>query len=211
MAKKTADPPIVVEALGKRLGFDDLTDLAGHVEEILANRGGVFDSLELACISELARRGNGQASADVQRIARQTAFHSPADNSPPKPRTPLDDEITEAAEAVESAEVGWIEARRTRDQVERELHERHARAAAKAKSAGDLQNRIGQINERHFPRLREAEEDVRVAREALTRKRARLNALRLASDRWRYDREARFHNPADPTRPLTLAELGKGE
>lgn len=201
----TAATTIRVEALDRARTFDTVDELAEAVEELLATRGSVFAPMELAMIGELARRANGQASADVHRIARQTSFHAPA--RPDRGPTPHDDKITEAEELLDEAEVAWIERRRELERLRADLQRRHAQAKEKGGSAAQLQSRIGVVNAAHLHQVHQAEEDVRQARARLTRARARLNALRLASDRWRYDQEARFHNPSEPANPLTLAEL----
>jgi len=200
------DGTITVAALGRSQEFAGVEDLASHVAEVLECRGGVLDALEIKCVQELARR-NGAARPEAERIARATSFFEP---SRPKIDTPLDDRVRDAEAKEAEAEAArlksnesWRDASRDADtEYRRRVHEA-AENPAKLLNA-DLWAGSRQAHVHAF------EADFRAADDSARRARARLNALRLAADRWRYDQEARFFHP-DASEPLTLAELRKAK
>jgi len=203
------DEPITVVALDRTLTFEDMAELAEHVEDILACRGGIYDPLECAAITKLAELANGQVSADVHRISRALRFHSPSDNAPPKPPTPYDAALAEADEKLLAGEERWLQAR----QAERQVAEKGRRAVAEARQAGgsrdEINNRVVAVNLTFGGRLTAAVEAVRVAREDLQRLRVRRNALSRSQSQWRNDREARFYDKDNPSVPLTFEQMQK--
>ena len=195
------DGTITVEALDRRQTFTDVEALAEFVGEVIEYRGGIFDSLELACVQELARQ-NGSSRPEVERIARQTAFFEP---TRPKIDTPLDDRVRDAEAKEAEAEAARLEANEVWRSAERELEVEGVRRMARADTTTKEAN-VQRWEEARIAHVHAAEADFRIADDAARRTRARLNALRLSVDRWRYDQEARFFHPAAPE-PLTLEEF----
>jgi len=190
--------PIVV---GNR-EFADVEALAARVAELIEHRHGIFDAQELAEIKELARR-NGASRPEVERIARQTSFFEPRRDKIP---TPLDDRIRDAEAKADEAEAARIKAneawRAAMRAADGEYQQRLHKAAANPSRILNADRWI----EGRQAHVRALEADFRGADDAARRARARLNALRLAADRWRYDQEARFFHP-DASEPLTLEEF----
>jgi hypothetical protein len=201
------DNPITVTALSRSRTFSDLSELASFVEEVVENRGGLYDPFEVAAIQKLATVANGQASSDVHRIAKNTTFHSP--RREPRPPTPFDQRIAEAEDRLESKEEEWLETRKRRRGIVSEGERLIAAAREKGGTDAVVAHRVRQVRGTAQQKVADSDEVVEVARKALTRARARRNALTLAADRWRYEQTATFHNAADPSKPLTLADLDK--
>lgn len=198
---------IVVEALDRERRFGSREELAEHVQEILDHSGGVFDPMELACIRRLAAE-NGAASPEVRRIARKTTFHEPerASTGP----TPFDERIQERAARLEEAEAALAEAFAERRRIEDEGREAEAELKRKlgnrTETAGG-EHEVAQLRARYRTAWIEADNRVRRRRDTVVRQKAGLNALHAARRRWREERDVRFHNPDDPSSPLTLEEL----
>ncbi len=196
------DEKIVVEALGRSQTFIDVEDLASHVAELLEHRGGIFDSLEVACVQELARQ-NGASRPEVERIARQTAFFEPQRAKGP---TPLDDRVRDAQEKAEQAEEALAEAneswRAGMREADRAYRQRLRKAAENPARLIDAQRWA----EGRQAQVRALEADFRAADDVRRRARARLNALELTRDRWRYDEAVRLSVPGR-AEPVTLAEF----
>jgi len=194
------DSRITVTALDRTREFDSVEELSAHVQEIVENRGGLFDPLELAAIQKLASLANGQVSSEVHRIARQTRFHSPG-REPARESTPFSDRIRELEEEVEAAEEAHEAARGRlfahRDKInEAELGQVRDAALAARSSELSAPTRRRRAESEELERLRGAlpglEERVRESGRAAVRSRAALGKARLAADRWRRDTEARF-------------------
>jgi hypothetical protein len=198
---------IIVTALNRVLTFEDVDELAEHVQEILEHRYGIFDALECAAITKLAEVANGQADPEVHRLARRLTFYGPSRDE----RPPLPDEhvakICEAEERLVDAETSWLEARHEHDRIQIDGR----RAVGEARQAGgsrdEIDNRVAPLERRYAALLSEAVEHVARCREDLGRSRARVNALRVAGNSWRTEQAMTFHNADDPSKPLTLAEL----
>ena len=174
MTTETTDRSIIVRALSRSRVFSGLDELADHVKDILEHRGGIFTPFELAAISELARRANGEAPPQVHRIARATTLYTPP--RPERGPTSLDADIEAQEAIVEAVEVEWIEARQEFQRVRADLDRRIAKAKARGGSARDIQTRVGRVNEGHAARLQDAKADLEAIRKKLVRARARLNA-----------------------------------
>ncbi len=192
---------IVVEALSHRREFGDIGELASFVQAVLDGRGGIFDPFELASISKLAELSNGRASNEIHRIARATQLHSPARS--PRGPTPFDSKLAAAEERLveaESARQSALDARRVAKAEYRRIVSRADApggsldvVAAAAADRGVAASEVG----------------VGVAFDANERALASKNALCLASQRWHSGQNMRYHNAADPSSPLTLAQLSE--
>lgn len=204
--EKNSDRNIVVTALSQTREFRDLDELAGFVEEVVRTRGAIFDPFEIRAIQQLAELANGEASPDVARIARNTAFHAPS--RPPRPPTPWDEKLVKAEVRLVSAEAAWDEARGKRNEVFRSGERRLAEVRLTEVHEVVLSHRLAQIGSEVGEELSIADDAVRVVRDELQRAVARKNALGLAVGRWRSDQAVRFHNHENPSKPLTLAEMG---
>ncbi len=200
--------PIVVTALDERVEFGDVDALAAHVAEILQNRGGIFDPLECAAIQMLAKHANGSAPERVHEIARRLAFHEHTHDARPAIPEETAAEIVTLEEIVAELEVRWIESRREREAVQREGEEEFFRITrTKDVAEATTASKVARLSDSTALKLTAAREEIERRREALRLARARLNALRLHADRWRYDQAARFYNRHDPLKPLTLQQL----
>ena len=186
---------ITVEALSHSRTFADAAELGAFVEEALDHRGGIYDPFELAAIAKLAALANGQASGEVHRIARATAFHAP---SRPSMETPFDGKISEACSRAESTEREWQDALAERRQVKQDFRQRIEKT--RGPGAAPLIEAAGRA-------YASADQVVQLSQDVHARALAGRTALKLASDRWRSDRASRFCNAADPGKPLTLVEL----
>jgi len=191
---------ISVTALGRSQEFAGVEDLAGHVAEVLEHRHGIFDSLELACIAELARQ-NGAERPRVEEIARRTSFFEPQRAKGP---TPLDARIDEAAAKAQEAEAALAEANEAWRAAAREADLEYRQRLHKA--AENPARLIGAQRwaEGRQAQVRALEAEFRAADDARRRARARANALELAQGRWRYDEAVRLSVPGK-AEPLTLA------
>lgn len=188
--KNTENPPIVIEVPGwQPATFRSREELAEWCSKALRVRGGILDSLELRALQVCAALANGETPPEVKRAARATALFAP-DHPETRLPTPFDERIRQVEAQLEEA-----------DRVRGELLE------ARRKASG-TQPGIA-VRERQEVPAAWTEADFQYARadEDCMRLRARRNALLLARDRYRFEATATFHNPDDPSRPLTLAQV----
>lgn len=202
----TEDTTITVSALSKTRTFGGVEELAEFVTEALENRGGIFNPFELACIGRLAELSNGGVPPRVHEIARKARFHSPTEPGRAEKlrrEGPYGERIAEAEARVQEATEAHEAAQEAQNRVaaEGEAAVRRARDGSGSSTNASKVSRVAAEHERAF---QQATENLRDARRALTRATARLNALRIAADRQRYEEEARYVHEGEA---VTLAEL----
>lgn len=200
------DEPLILEGItvGSRR-FANKAALAAFVDELIEHRGGTFDAFETRAIQTLEELG-GDVDPEIRRIARATRFYEPVRILMP---SPYDERIEEAEARLEEAEAIWQGSLEGRRQVEAEGNQELNLIRSRDARAEEIENALGLAADSLRRRWAEAEIAVEDARRNAERARARLTGLRLAAQQWRNAREARFHNPEDPSKPFTLEQMNE--
>lgn len=188
-----SDSTITVTALDRRMEFKDVGALREHVEELLEHRGSVFAPMDLACVRALVASSNGSTPEEAARIARKTAIFSPG--KPERGPSPLDEKLEASEERLERAEAELAEAFQHREQVRTAADAEVAALRAKAKGTpSEIGREVSDLRGRLRVRIEDASAEYLRARESRTRACARVNALRVARDRWHSTESMTLHS-----------------